>query len=74
MSELPRKQKHADPCPCERCAKAKAHVMESIEWDAKHAAHAHGPFTEQPFPHPDGNFYWKVCSCGAKHLRIRGQP
>jgi hypothetical protein len=28
-------------------------------------------FTERPFNHPSGQWYWKVCPCGAQHLRAR---
>lgn len=50
-----------------------AEVMTQEAWEALHkpclAADEH--FERAPFQHPDGNWFWLECLCGAKHLCSR---
>ena len=55
-------------CGCRACAQIRAKVKTSEEWDAEHEDH--GPHIREPYDHPNGNWYWLVCSCGKRHLRI----
>lgn len=52
------------------CEHLTGKVMTTAEWVAKHTpCLAEGEtFTREPFPHPSGTWFWRVCICGAKHL------
>jgi hypothetical protein len=44
-----------------------AKTLTTAEWLAKHRNH--GDLGQAP--HPDGDWYYLVCECGAKHLTSR---
>ena len=54
---------------CKFCEAMEKKVKTNEQWDAEHAGH--GGYTWEQAPHPSGTWFWKVCKCGHKHLRIR---
>ena len=54
---------------CKFCEAMEKKVKTNEQWDAEHAGH--GGYTWEQAPHPGGTWFWKVCKCGHKHLRIR---
>ncbi len=60
---------HKVDCRCQFCRKAAQGVLSDGAWDVLH--HSHGDKTREPMSHPSGEWFWQVCPCGAKHLRIR---
>jgi hypothetical protein len=57
---------------CKFCEALEKKVKTPEEWHAEHDAH--GQATEEPFPHPSGDWFWLLCPCGAKYLTTRSDP
>ena len=59
---------------CEHCSHSRrlreaGKIVTSATWDQTHATH--GGFTFAPLEHAPKGYgsHWKVCACGARHLR-----
>ena len=56
-------------CSRSRQLRESGKIVTSEDWDRKHEGH--GGFTFEPLAHAPKGYgaHWKVCACGAKHLR-----
>lgn len=61
---------HEVGCHCSVCAELKKRVQTLEEWVRAHAPHCIDGkyFSREPYNHPSGTWYLRVCPCGAKLL------
>lgn len=67
---------HVRGCACEFCRMLAGRTQAEGDWRATHAPHvqAGATYGRAPFRHPSEQWYWLVCACGARYLKIEDAP